>query len=767
MGAIHGLRIKSPYKLLKIEDIRIENKPNEHGYLYLKCLIDDSINFDSAIKASTDDKISVYEELEDENNSAPNYGTAVDINEVNERNSSRLFDGIVNDIKTSNVNNIYYLEIEALTSSIELDIEEKSRSFQNLDMTYDELIENILNDYSGYNFSQYIGQGEKIGRPLFQYMETDWNFLKRLASELSSELYSDIINSNDLFYFGRPDNASYELEDTKYYKAHKNLHRFREAGGYDTGYDTDYFYYELETREKYNIGDEIYFKNKQLYVNQYSAYAIKDEVIYKYRLCRKNGVWQTKLYNSLLSGASLEGKVIDRQGEQVKLQLKIDNNQNNEEASWFRFAPPTGNMMYCMPVIGTDARLYFPNESSEAPIVTGCLRTNGGSCQKTSDTTKRYLGTEHGSEIEMVPDAINIKGGSSSPLSIKFEDSIGVTLTSPKKLMMSASEEIIMKTPKSVKINAQSQIAIVKTNSGSGLAIEGDLNYKSNNVILDGTFKEPFPDFDDDEPKLGKKPDPPKEEKSGFNWGLLAKCALVAVAVVASVATFGVGATLLIGAVMAATAVVGAINSTAGNYLYAGLEVVGGVITVAAAVGAVIFSDGLSSPMSYVAAVHGLNSIADGIRDFKHLANGENNKVGTENYLRDGVYKPVGKEAGGYVGSAVDGTTKLLTGKETNYSDTFSKGGEEIGNLSYYGLDMYSGWKTVGESSKVLKDVPKIKTTTIKYEVESDGGCKDMYVQIKTDGAPFVKKAYATINGYINSNALYYDSNDLNGMYLK
>ncbi|NRT72213.1 phage baseplate assembly protein V [Clostridium beijerinckii] len=132
-------------------------------------------------------------------------------------------------------------------------------------------------------------------------------------------------------------------------------------------------------------------------------------------MCRKNGVWQTKLYNSLLSGASLEGKVIDRQGEQVKLQLKIDNNQNNEEASWFRFAPPTGNMMYCMPVIGTDARLYFPNESSEAPIVTGCLRTNGGSCQKTSDTTKRYLGTEHGSEIEMIPDAINIKGGSSSP----------------------------------------------------------------------------------------------------------------------------------------------------------------------------------------------------------------------------------------------------------------------------------------------------------------------------------------------------------------
>ncbi|EKQ50982.1 MULTISPECIES: hypothetical protein [unclassified Clostridium] len=66
---------------------------------------------------------------------------------------------------------------------------------------------------------------------------------------------------------------------------------------------------------------------------------------------------------------------------------------------------------------------------------------------------------------------MNIKGGSSSPLSLKFEDNVGVTLTSPKKLIMNANEEIIMKTPKSVKINAQSQIAIIKTNSGSGMTV--------------------------------------------------------------------------------------------------------------------------------------------------------------------------------------------------------------------------------------------------------------------------------------------------------
>ena len=43
MGAVHALRIKSPYNLLHVEDIKIDCYPNEHGTLYLKCLIDDSI----------------------------------------------------------------------------------------------------------------------------------------------------------------------------------------------------------------------------------------------------------------------------------------------------------------------------------------------------------------------------------------------------------------------------------------------------------------------------------------------------------------------------------------------------------------------------------------------------------------------------------------------------------------------------------------------------------------------------------------------------
>jgi len=488
MGEIHKLRVKSPYQLMKIVDIKIENKPNEHGYLYLKCLIDESINFDSTIKASTEDKICVYEEMEDTNDKE-----TVNINEVNEGNSKRLFYGIVQKAKTTNVNGIYYLEIQALTSSSKLDIKKKSRSFQNVKMTYDALIGEILDDYSGFTFTQNVGKGQKINKPLFQYQETDWNFLKRIASVLNSELYCDIINLNYMFNFGIPHDQSYELDDNIDYDAYKDIESFHEAGGYNAGYDdTDFFYYELEKKDIFEVGSEINYKQKDLYVREYEGYKNKEEIFYKYKLCRKKGVWQGIIYNERLKGATLDGKVLETQNEQVKLHLNIDESQNKAEAHWFNYAPPSVNIMYSMPLVGENARLYFPNEETETPIVTGCARKNGDTCTQIADPENRYFQTENGNEIAMLPEALNIKGGSKKNISISFNDKVGVHLKSPKKLSLNADGEITIKTQKRVKIKAHSQILMIKRNKSHGVSIEGDFHIKGNNVIMDGSCRETY-----------------------------------------------------------------------------------------------------------------------------------------------------------------------------------------------------------------------------------------------------------------------------------
>ncbi|OOM13970.1 contractile injection system protein, VgrG/Pvc8 family [Clostridium saccharobutylicum] len=504
MGEIHSLRVKSPYKLMNIVDIKIKNKPNKHGYLYLKCLIDDSINFNATIRASTDDKICIYEKIEDESietNSTYSDDDKVNINEVNEKNSKRLFCGIVQNIWTTNTNGIYYLELEALTSSVLLDIKEKSRSFQNIRMTYDDLISEILKDYSSSEFVQNIGKGKKINKPIFQFKETDWNFLKRIASELKSELYCDIINSNVVLNFGIPNKCKYELDDDNMnYEAFKDLKRFHEVGGYNAGYnDIDFFYYQIIRRNALEIGAQIFYNQKDLYIREYEVYRNREEIFYKYKLCRKNGVWQNIVYNQLLRGATLDGKVLEVKEEVVKIHLDIDKSQNKDEAFWFPFLPPSVNIMYSMPLVGESVRLYFPNDSSEKPIIAGCSRKNGEECEKTSEPSKRYYETEHGSEIAMLPNALNIKGVSKKNMIMSFNDELGVHLKSSKKLKINSDEGIVIKTPKRVKINAHNQILLMKRNKSHSVLIEDGVYIKGNNVVMNGNSSEIYDSFEERE----------------------------------------------------------------------------------------------------------------------------------------------------------------------------------------------------------------------------------------------------------------------------
>lgn len=477
MEAFHKLKVESPYEILEIEDIKISNNPNEHGRLYLKALLDDSINFKYAIEASTDDKISIYEETED-------------------KEKSIIFNGTIQNIRTENINGIYYMEIEAYTSSFELDIKEKSRSFQDAEMSYDDLIKTILLDYKIYSFTQRMDKPMSIGRPLFQYKETDYEFLKRVASQIGLEINCDIINTNNVFYFGRPWGKEYKIEDNIDYEALKDIKKYRKSLVHSPNFhDTDFFYYKIRTRKVMELGAQVVFKQKKFYINSYEAEYVRGELIYTYKLCRERGIWQEKLYNDKIKGISLEGEVLEVSGEKVKLHLDIDETQNKDKAAWFRYAPPTGNLMYSMPIVGTNANLYFSSERSEDPIVIGCIRKNGSSCESFSDVNNRYFSTESGNNLDMLPGAINF---SRPGLSANFNDGSGINLSSSSSLNISAGYVGIY--AGDITIKAKSKLEAKKGES-SFISLENDFYNNAGIVMENGSDKASNGAFDDDPQK--------------------------------------------------------------------------------------------------------------------------------------------------------------------------------------------------------------------------------------------------------------------------
>ncbi|MDU4854216.1 MAG: EndoU domain-containing protein, partial [Clostridioides difficile] len=181
--------------------------------------------------------------------------------------------------------------------------------------------------------------------------------------------------------------------------------------------------------------------------------------------------------------------------EKVKLHLDIDETQNKDKAAWFRYAPPTGNLMYSMPIVGTNANLYFSSERSEDPIVIGCIRKNGSSCESFSDVNNRYFATESGNNLDMLPGAINF---SRPGLSANFNDGSGINLSSSSSLNISAGYVGIY--AGDITIKAKSKLEAKKGES-SFISLENDFYNNAGIVMENGSDKASNGAFDDDPQK--------------------------------------------------------------------------------------------------------------------------------------------------------------------------------------------------------------------------------------------------------------------------
>ncbi|MNZ52538.1 phage late control protein GPD [compost metagenome] len=502
------LKVKSPYTIQHIRQLAMSWKPGEHGHLSLHALLQDTTTDHAAVEAAWQETITLYED--------------------DGQQKATLFKGLITSVKITHTQGVYMLELEAKSSSIKLDIQKKRRSFQNTSQTYGALLSEVSSAYDGADVSCLIGDDVSISSPIVQYEETDWELMKRLASEFHSFVVCDILEETPKLYFGIPQGKERNAEQEVSYRASKDLIAYQQAGGAEAGlHDTDFFSYDISSKEVYAIGDRVQFRNKQMIVKEVSAQMVQGELQYEYRLVREDGLRQGIIHNAKLAGISLEGEILAVQGEQVKLKLDIDNKQPSSTAYWYPFAPTTGSMMYCMPQIGTKASLYLPEASGKGAIVIGSVRKNGDSSEKTGDPSTRYFGNEHGSELKLAPKVVAFAGASEDPLTFTLDDDLGISMISPTRLSLDATLDLTLYTPKRVLIKTTSQIIAKKKNADIGMSVESEYHLLGTAVALKGADRTTYPPYDDAPTVTEPDPKPP------FNWKKLALNVLGGLAVVA------------------------------------------------------------------------------------------------------------------------------------------------------------------------------------------------------------------------------------------
>ena len=602
-------------------------------------------------------------------------------------------------------------DVQAVSGTILLDQKKCNRVFQKKAQTYMGIANTVTAD-TEHSACILPGSDMQTGGTLIQYQETDWNFLKRMASQLGLPLVPDISYYYPRFYLGLPEGEKKELGeilscdmcfDGRYYAVSGKCLVDRE----------DFICYDVVTRTSLSLGDRVTYEGRELLVSRKKTELVRGEVIFTYRLAGNSYTWVPWEDNPDYTGMSFVGAIVGTQGEQVEVAFDID--QTAAGGNRYGFAPATGNLMYCMPQKGTKTALYIGNGDEAQGIATGCIRTNGSTCEGTGSPEKKSFRSEHGKGMDLYPQRMGLDGGETGK--ITFEDETGTTIESNGGLVLMAKEGIRLESMTGIAMQGMSDIMALYSEGASSLCVNGSVDMLGKMTGLAGTVYQKYDPFED-APQEGE-----------FDWGGFARNLVMGLAVGAAciaLAVFlpGIGtvaAGALFGAGMGAisASVVGAVNDySSGNVRSLGEATRDMVISMVT--GAITGAIGAAFPaLNWVG--EGLVDLGSGVLTRGMYALVDSNMSIEEKLAYAFDWKQMGADflTGVAIHFVFKGIDELRTGKKTAYRGqySFDMNGNEVSCIS----DFYDI-----ENLAAIEDARFYNEPTF-YKVEV-GGNQSVYV---------------------------------------
>lgn len=391
------------------------------------------------------------------------------------RGNEKLFIGEIEKINYYCKNSYQEMEIWSYSASAQLDREKRKCSFQDPSMTYEQVVNKVIQKKEGAKAVWNEEKGQKICYPIIQYEETNWDFLKRLASHFHTVLYADEISGEIKFYFGMNKGREIDLNDLEIIKFGYN-NDYYSNGAYSVGLSRSSAHYiECRSTKKMRIGDYVTYQGCVYIISRINIFYRNGETIFLY-LLQQNGIDQEKIYNSHISGIYLRGTVVETSKENICVRLDI--NKEEENLYGWPFLPVTGNMLYCMPEIGTNVMIHFPSCDEREGGVVNVLNINSHN----KNVQERELATNYGKKICMYPEYMEL---STKVGKICLSDMSGEDIYSTDEMKMIAQEKIRIE-GRHVKIIAPSEI-LCKTPEAN-IDLCRDINfYASAGVLTQGS----------------------------------------------------------------------------------------------------------------------------------------------------------------------------------------------------------------------------------------------------------------------------------------
>ncbi|MBR3770863.1 MAG: hypothetical protein IKL07_01200, partial [Clostridium sp.] len=465
-----------------------------------------------------------------------------------------LFVGYLDEVNVLESEGIYdKLKIKLITKSCVLDQKRKSRSFQDVSTSYGSIMKITGQETGDVKVVCYQGDNEKIGMPIIQYLETNWQFIKRLASHFRASVFVDETVTGTTLQIGiKHQDGGEELigRDTIWGISENYFQQDQDAQELSK---KDFLYRKVVSDCNVKIASQVHFHGQNFYVQKKEIVTENGVIKFVYILGSSKLLECRTVYNEHLAGVSIIGDVLDVHNETMKLKLKLDDDQQNEAtAYYYNWTPISGNLMYCMPEKGTSVSLYFPDADEKTATLVDCIRLNGGTNPKFSNPSDKYLTTDANKMLKMTEEVLEVstvgESGEEHGFTMKSKESIYITSSS----YISIKGLNVQLEGKSISVKMPVEISILQCKEGDAnvgsTIINAEFNFSGEEVSIDGILVTKYP-LIKDEPEGGEV------DKQGIFRnvvvGLLVTAAVCAVAAAVTFFTFGTGA-IFAGAVIGA-----------------------------------------------------------------------------------------------------------------------------------------------------------------------------------------------------------------------
>ncbi len=392
-----------------------------------------------------------------------------------------LFNGFVEKLVCRKENQFLTLKINGAGQTARLDREKKSRSFQNVEMAYEQVAKSVIKDYEGAKIIFHINGNKRIESPVIQYDETDWEFLIRLCSHFHGALTADLRTEKPIVHFGINSGKERNSNDIEIIGSGFDG-RYFQNGCYENGMMRNQaFYLVVRTKEAWQMGDFFFYEGKKYSVYKRNIVFKYGELNFNYQLGMPGTYYQKKAYNTSLAGKRIEGVIKKTEGENVYLQLEIDE-ESRADYPW-AWAPETNNICYCMPEVETKATLYFPtHEEKNGQVILATVQNLQNSAY--TDTQKREFTTKYHKKAGLYPDKLFLEGKNGEVM-FSLEDQRGIQMKSSANISFWAGGDVYLK---GRNVNTVAPLEIVCRTAESNIELCRDINlYAPGGVKTIGT----------------------------------------------------------------------------------------------------------------------------------------------------------------------------------------------------------------------------------------------------------------------------------------